>query len=91
MNKPTILIFGDNPSGLEELVSLAKQQMHTLTASTEEDAINQFLQTRFDAVLYAKSISAESKNKLSKLFSFQQHGTVFFRCRKRLKTPPKIC
>lgn len=77
MNKATILIISENNNRLETLVETFGKEFYTLIASNEETAIDRFLQSPVDAVLFGEDINETEKNRLTKLFTAQQHNTVF--------------
>lgn len=77
MNKATILIISENKDRIEMLVETVGKQFYTLTANSEETAVDRFLQSLVNAVLFGEDISETVKNRLTKLFTAQQYDTVF--------------
>ncbi|RYD81884.1 MAG: hypothetical protein EOP53_05185 [Sphingobacteriales bacterium] len=77
MNKATILIFSENKNRTQTLVETFGKTFYSLTANTEEAAIDKFLQSPVDAVLFGEDISETLKAKLTKIFGTQQANTVF--------------
>jgi len=77
MNKATILIISENNDRIEILVETFGKQFYSLTANAEETAIDRFLQSPVNAVLFGEDINETVKNRLTKLFSAQQDDTVF--------------
>lgn len=77
MNKATILIIGENNDRHAALVENSGNRFYTLTAHSEETAIDRFLQSRVDAVVFGKDVVAAVRSKLEKLFSTQQPGVAF--------------
>lgn len=77
MNKATILIISENNDRIRTLVETSGKTFYMLTANTEESAIDQFLQSPVDAVLFGEEIDEPVKTRLTKLFSAQQGDTVF--------------
>lgn len=77
MNKATILTIGENNQRHTALVETLGKSFYVLAADTEEAAIDRFLQTRVDAVVFGEDISEAVKTKLVKIFSTQDMATVF--------------
>lgn len=77
MNKATILIISENNDRNAALVEKFGKQFYSLTADTEEKAIQQFLQSPVNAVIFGNNIAEVVQTKLSKLFSTQQADVVF--------------
>ncbi|HRD57210.1 MAG TPA: hypothetical protein PK504_04135 [Ferruginibacter sp.] len=77
MNKSTILIISENNNRITSLVEETKKLFYSLIANNEEDAINQFLQSPIDAVLFGKDVNAATQLKLSKIFNTQQPNVLF--------------
>ncbi len=77
MNKATILVIGENDQRHTALVETLGNQFYSLTANNEEAAIDRFLQTPVDAVIFGEDVSEAVKAKLTKIFSTQDDTTVF--------------
>ena len=77
MNKPTILIFGKDQDNNVALVNRLNDQFNSITATTDEMAIEKFQQSHIDAVLFEKDIPVAEKKKLEKIFSLQSGEVVF--------------
>lgn len=77
MNKATILIISENNNRIEMLVETLGNEFYKLTAKSEEAAIDRFLQSPVDAVVLGQDLNSDTVNRLTKLFSAQQHNTVF--------------
>jgi len=77
MNKSTILAISNNTGRLTALVESFGQQFYSLTADAEETAIDRFLQSPVDAVVFGHDLGDTVKNRLTKIFSSQQSDTVF--------------
>lgn len=77
MNKPTILIFGKNQDNNVALVNRLNDQLNSITATTDEMAIEKFQQSHIDAVFFAEDVTDVEKNKLEKIFSLQSGEVVF--------------
>ncbi|RYY63454.1 MAG: hypothetical protein EOO13_19590 [Chitinophagaceae bacterium] len=77
MNKATILIISENTDRSATLVDTLGNQFYTLTASSDETAISQFLQSRIDAAVFGEDLTDIVKNKLTRIFSTQQADTAF--------------
>lgn len=77
MNKATILVIGENNNRPAALVELFGNRFYNLTANNEEAAIDRFLQTRVDAVVFGADVSEAVKARLIKIFSAQDANTAF--------------
>lgn len=77
MNKTTVLIFGKNQYRNAALVDQLNEQFLSVIATTDEQAIEKFQQSVFDAVVFSEGVLTEEKIKLEKLFSLQDDHTVF--------------
>ena len=77
MNKATILIIGENNDRHTALVETLGNRFYSLTANNEEAAIDGFLQTPVDAVVFGEDINEAVKTKLTKIFSTQDNATVY--------------
>lgn len=77
MNKATILVIGENNNRPAALVETLGNRFYSLTANTEETAIDKFLQTPVDAVIFGTDVSDAVKTKLTKIFSTQEAATAF--------------
>jgi hypothetical protein len=77
MNKPTILIFGKDQENNVALINGLNDQFNSITATTDEMAIEKFQQSHFDAVLFADDVTVAEKSKLEKIFSLQSGDVVF--------------
>jgi len=77
MNKATILVIGENNNRPAVLVETLGNRFYSLTANTEEAAIDKFLQTPVDAVIFGTDVSDAVKTKLTKIFSTQEAATAF--------------
>ncbi|MFT3982125.1 MAG: hypothetical protein QM687_16775 [Ferruginibacter sp.] len=77
MNKATILIIGADTDRRAALVENFGNRFYHLTAADEETAVDRFLQSPVDAVLFGTGVSDAVRNKLTRLFATQQSDTVF--------------
>lgn len=77
MNKTTVLIFGKNQYRNAVLVEQLNEQFQPVTVTTDEQAIEKFQQSAFDAVIFSEGVAAGEKIKLQKIFSLQDDNTVF--------------
>ena len=77
MNKTTILIFGKNENRNAALVEELNANYQTVTATTDEQAIEKFQQSVIEAVIFSEGVTVTEKAKLEKIFSLQDEATVF--------------
>lgn len=77
MNKTTVLIFGKNQHRNAVLVEQLNEPFQTVTVTTDEQAIEKFQQSIFDAVVFSEGVITEEKTKLEKIFSLQDGNTAF--------------
>ena len=77
MNKPTILIFGKDQENNVALVDRLSDRFNTITATTDEIAIEKFQQSHIDAVLFGKDVTIAEKSRLQKIFSMQSGEVIF--------------
>ena len=77
MNKTTILIFGKNENRNAALVEDLNANYQTVTATTDEQAIEKFQQSVIEAVIFSEGVTVTEKAKLEKIFSLQDEATAF--------------
>lgn len=77
MNKTTVLIFGKNQHRNAALVEQLNEPFQPVTVTTDEQAIEKFQQSIFDAVVFSEGVMTGEKTKLEKIFSLQDDNTVF--------------
>ena len=77
MNKTTILIFGKNENRNAALVEELNANYQTVSATTDEQAIEKFQQSVIEAVIFSEGVTVTEKAKLEKIFSLQDEATVF--------------
>jgi len=78
--KQAILLAENNSTRLQDTADEFNtvKNHNIVTASSTEDAIEKFQQTFFDAVVLSADMSSAEKNKLIRLFGFQQNDVQFF-------------
>jgi len=77
MNKTTILIFGKNENRNAALVEELNANYQTVSATTDEQAIEKFQQSVIEAVIFSEGVTVTEKAKLEKIFSLQDEATAF--------------
>lgn len=77
MNRTTILVFGKNQHRNAALAEQLNNEFRYVTTTTDEEAIEKFQQSSFDAVVFSEAVTVTEKEKLKKIFSLQDDAIVF--------------